>query len=69
MSDLFIKNIPSIKQREFKYRAKMSSHELNEMQNEAFEDILDLFNKANQLQKSIYEYTCICGLLYKLPEL
>ena len=55
MSDLFIKNIPSIKQREFKYRAKMSSHELNEMQDEAFEDILDLFNKANQLQKSIYE--------------
>ena len=55
MSDLFIKNIPSIKQREFKYRAKMNSHELNEMQNEAFEDILDLFNKANQLQKSIYE--------------
>lgn len=55
MSDLFIKNIPSIKQREFKYRAPMSSHELNQMQNEAFEDILDLFNKANQLQKSIYE--------------
>ena len=42
MSDLFIKNIPSIKQREFKYRAKMSSHELNEMQNEASALTLDV---------------------------
>lgn len=54
-SNLFVRNIPSIKEREFKYRAKMSSEQLNEMQKEAFDDILDLFNKANQLQKSVYE--------------
>ena len=55
MSNLFVKNIPSIQEREFKYRAPMSSQELNTMQMEAFNDILDLFNKANQLQKTIYE--------------
>lgn len=54
-SNLFVKNLPSIQQREFLYRSKMSSHELNKMQDEAFKDILDLFNKANQLQKTVYE--------------
>lgn len=55
MSNLFVRNLPSIQEREFKYRAPMSSQELNTMQMEAFNDILDLFNKANQLQKTIYE--------------
>lgn len=55
MSNLFVKNIPSIQKREFKYRGRMDSHTLNEMQKEAFDDILDLFNKANQLQKTVYE--------------
>ena len=55
MSNLFVRNIPSIKEREFKYRAQMSSQQLNDVQTEAFNDILDLFNKANQLQKTIYE--------------
>lgn len=55
MSSLFVKNLPSIQEREFKYRAPMSSEKLNDLQNEAFADILDLFNKANQLQKTIYE--------------
>ncbi len=54
-SNLFVRNIPSIQDREFKYRGKMSSHALNEMQSEAFADILDLFNKANALQKTVYE--------------
>lgn len=54
-SNLFVKNIPSIQQREFKYRGKMDSHALNEMQQEVFADILDLFNKANALQKTVYE--------------
>ena len=54
-SNLFVKNIPSIQEREFKYRGRMDSHKLNEMQKEAFDDILDLFNKANQLQKTVYE--------------
>ena len=55
MSNLFVKNILSIKERTFKIRSKMSSSELNALQKEAFDDILDLFNKANQLQKTIYE--------------
>ena len=55
MSDLFIKNIPSIEKREFKYRSKMNSHDLNSLQDEAFQDILDLFNKSNMLQKNVYE--------------
>lgn len=55
MSNLFVRNIPSIKERQFKYRAPMSSENLNNMQQEAFNDILDLFNKANQLQKTVYE--------------
>ena len=54
-SNLFVKNIPSIKEREFKYRTKIDSHSLNELQKESFNDILDLFNKANKLQKNIYE--------------
>lgn len=62
MSSLFVKNLPSIQEREFKYRAKMSSHELNQMQKEAFEDILDMFNKANQLQKTIYEMHLANGI-------
>ena len=56
MSNLFIRNIPEIKEREFKYRSKMSSHELNDLQTESFKDILDLFNKANALQKNLYEF-------------
>ena len=59
VSNLFIRNIPDIKEREFKYRTKMSSHELNELQNEAFKDILDLFNKSNELQKNLYEFNTI----------
>ncbi len=55
MSNLFVKNIPSIQDREFKYRGRMDSHALNELQKEAFDDILDLFNKANQLQRTVYE--------------
>lgn len=56
VSNLFIRNIPEIQEREFKYRSKMSSHELNNLQTEAFKDILDLFNKANLLQKNLYEF-------------
>ena len=55
MSNLFVRNLPSIQEREFKYRTQMNSKELNSMQMEAFNDILDLFNKANQLQKTVYE--------------
>lgn len=58
-NNIFINNIPSISDREFKYRTRMDSHELNSLQQEAFNDILDLFNKANKLQKTIYEMNLI----------
>lgn len=55
MSNYFVKNIPSIKKHDFKYRSKMNSHDLNELQEQSYMDILDLFNKANALQKTVYE--------------
>ena len=62
LSNLFLRNIPDIKDREFKYRTKMNSHDLNDLQTEAFKDILDLFNKANLLQKSLYEFNTANGI-------
>lgn len=62
LSDLFVRNIPEIREREFKYRTKMSSHELNNLQTEAFKDILDIFNKANILQKELYEFNTANGI-------
>lgn len=50
-----IKNIPSIKEIEFKTREISDSHKLNQVQEQVFNDILDLFNKANTLQKEMYE--------------
>ena len=58
-SNLFVKNIPSIQEREFKYRAKMSSAQLNEMQNQAFNDKnYEIGGKSNEeleIQKTVYE--------------
>lgn len=53
--DLQIKNIPSIQEVEYSARSLSDSHQLNETQKETFNDILDLFNKANLLQKEMYE--------------
>ena len=53
--DLQIKNIPSIQEIEFKTREISDSHKLNQMQEQVFNDILDLFNKANTLQKEMCE--------------
>ena len=53
--DLQIKNIPSIQEIEFKTREISDSHKLNQIQEQVFNDILDLFNKANTLQKEMYE--------------
>lgn len=55
MSELFVRNIPSIQRQEYKYRGRMDSHLMNEHNVQIFNDILDLFNKANQLQKNVYE--------------
>ena len=60
--EIFIKNIPDIQEREFKYRTRMESHVLNELQDEAFKDILDLFNRANQMQKAIYELSTVSAI-------
>ena len=62
LSNLFIRNIPDIKEREFKFRTKMDSHDLNDLQTESFKDILDLFNKANLLQKNLYEFNLANGI-------
>ena len=53
--DLQVKNIPSIQEVEFKTREISDSHKLNQVQEQSFNDILDLFNKANTLQKEMYE--------------
>lgn len=53
--DLQVKNIPSIQEIEFKTREISDSHKLNLVQEQVFNDILDLFNKANTLQKEMYE--------------
>lgn len=53
--DLQVKNIPSIQEIEFKTREISNSHKLNQTQEQVFNDILDLFNKANTLQKEMYE--------------
>ena len=53
--NLQIKNIPSIQEIEFKTREISDSHKLNQVQEQVFNDILDLFNKANSLQKEMYE--------------
>ena len=55
MNDLFVNNIPSIQRKTFNYRSKMNSDDLNEIQKQSLNDILDLFNKANRLQKQVYE--------------
>ena len=54
-SNLFVKNIPSIQEREFKYRGRMDSHSLNQMQKEAFDDIFLI--KKYDLKKGKYHVT------------
>lgn len=53
--DIQVKNIPSIQEVEIKTRSISDSHQLNETQEQVFNDILDLYNKANTLQKDMYE--------------
>ena len=65
-SNIFINNIPEIQEREFKYRSKISSHQLNELQDEAFKDLLDLFNRSNKLQKAVYEMQQIASIENKV---
>lgn len=57
-----IQNIPSIQQTEFKTREISDSNKLNTMQEQVFNDILDLFNKANVLTKEIYEYNMAANI-------
>lgn len=60
--DLQIKNIPSIQEIEFKTREISDSHKLNQIQEQVFNDILDLFNKANTLQKEMYEMSVAANI-------
>ena len=57
-----IQNIPSIQEVEFKTRELSDSNKLNTMQDQVFNDVLDLFNKANVLQKEIYEYNMAANI-------
>lgn len=60
--DFQVKNLPSIQEIEFKTREISDSHKLNEMQEQVFNDILDLFNKANALQKEICEMSIVTNI-------
>lgn len=60
--DLQVKNIPSVQENQFKTREISDSHKLNTMQEQVFNDILDLFNKANTLQKEIYEMNTVTNI-------
>lgn len=55
MNNVYVKNIPSIEEIKYKARSISDSHQLNTIQEQVFNDILDLFNKANVLQKEFYE--------------
>lgn len=57
-----IQNIPSIQETEFKTREISDSNKLNTIQDQVFNDILDLFNKANVLQKELYEYNVAANI-------
>lgn len=57
-----IRNLPSVKEREFKARSKSDSHILNQNQEDIFRDILDLFNSANEIKKSIYELNLLSSI-------
>lgn len=55
MSNVIINNIPSATRREFGFKSINSSEEHNENQNEILNDILDLFNKTNAIERTITE--------------
>lgn len=55
MDKVIINNIPSSNRKEFGYRGINSSSEHNQNQNAMLDDILDLFNKANSIERVINE--------------
>lgn len=52
-NETFLTRLPDIQERQFKYRNRMESHALNELQDEAFKDILTLFNQANEINQEL----------------
>lgn len=50
-----INNIPSTKRKSVGYRSNISSEETNEFNDNVLNDILDLFNKANNISKELDE--------------
>lgn len=55
MDKVIINNIPSSNRKEFGYRSINSSSEHNINQNEMLDDILDLYNKANAIERVVNE--------------
>lgn len=55
MNNVMINNIPSANRKDFGYKNKNESHVHNENQKEVLDDILDLFNKANAIERIINE--------------
>lgn len=55
MNNVIINNIPSATRKEFGYKSINRSDEHNTNQNEILDDILDLFNKTNAIERTITE--------------
>lgn len=74
IDEVAISNIPSVKKRDISYRTVSSSKDQNEYQSEILGDVLDLFNKANKIEKSLNEALSIIDtenkhLQFKVNEL
>jgi hypothetical protein len=55
MNSVIINNIPSTSRKEFGYKSINASHEHNDNQEAILEDILDLYNKTNAIERVITE--------------
>ena len=55
MSNYIVNNIPSSNRKDFGYKAINSSSVHNKNQEEILNDILDLYNKTNSIEKVINE--------------
>jgi hypothetical protein len=74
VTNISINNIPNSKRTEVGYRTITNSGEVNELQGEILSDILDLFNKANRMEKEIEEAKTVIGvenmyLQYRITDL
>jgi len=56
-----ISNIPATQRTQVGYRTGTNSAQMNQSQNEILQDVLDLFNKANRMEKAIDETRSVVG--------